>query len=634
MRTLIVLTLAATLLIGIGATTPAPAEPAGLSVAKHHKTKKKKKGKAVRCRKSQVKVKVNRRTVGCRPLRASLPAPRAGDGRLLLAKAVLEDDVRGLRDRRGRRAPSLKKLFRKVGPRAYRTVQRAIPQGLARLDRMAATAPKVARSAAASQQPRCANASGPPTTDTYGSTSGGQKMTATLTLGTLGTFDLRLEDGGYSISVRITTDECSHFDAPDCPTAAGVIDATDRSTNKVSLAVAKGDSVLMSQSFAFTGTTRMHAEVDADAKLDLIDIDHTQTANIELGGSKQQFGPINLIYTGLHHARVDMPSGTYAPDLSAVDISLTARGVTSGRSSLGQAANTIATDLDKSFAALVNTEIANYRTLETAWNVPNRCVEIQFSPAPTTLTLRRGQQGSVSAQAVAVQGGAAVHGRWTRTAQSNATFSPERADGAEPRFSYQVTEAGKGTIVSVSVRVTSKAGVGQDSWTQQTDREELPLYVGEVSGTVTEDGDGGDCPDDHGEWSYSASLQGFEGQPFDVGQDGGAYPYNESGSGQYTLPPCPDIASPGCSTALVRDPDRVPGSVLFWVDGDSVEAEVTTFSYTGSACGVNPGGLLGKGRFPLSLVGAKTITVNLSYREDRTYHRRVGQGTLTMHRVN
>ena len=630
MRKLIVLTLAATLLIGIGATTPAPAEPAGLSVAKPHKKKR----KAVKCRKSQVKIKVNRRTVGCRPLRASLRPPRAGDPRLLLAKAALDDDLRRLRDRRGRRAPSLKRLFRKVGPRAYRTVQRAVPQGLARLDRMAATVPKVARSAAASQLPRCANGTGPPTTDTYGSRSGGQKMTATLTLGAVGTFDLRLEDGGYRISVRITTDECSHFDAPDCPTAAGVLDATDSSTNKVSLGVAKGDTVLMSQSFAFTGTTRMHAEVDADAKLDLIDIDHTQTANIELGGSRQQFGPVNLIYTGLHHARVDMPSGKYVPDLSAVDISLTTRGVTSGRSSLGEVGNNIAKDLDKTFAALVATEIANYRRLETAWNVPNTCVKVQFSPASRRLKLRRGQQGSVSAQAVAVQGGGVAHGRWTRTEQQNATFNPERLEGTEPRFSYRVTKAGRNILVTATVSVTSKAGVGKGGWTQETDSEELPLYVGEVSGTVTENGDGGDCPDDHGEWSYSASLQGFEGQPFDVGQDGGAYPYNESGSGQYVLPPCPDIASPGCSTALVRDPDGVPGSVLFWVDGDSVEAEVTTFSYTGWACGVNPGGLLGKGRFPLSLVGARTITVNLSYREDRTYHQRVGQGTLTMHRVN
>ena len=70
-----------------------------------------------------------------------------GDARLLLAQSAL-DDLGGLRDRRGRRAPSLKKLFRKVGPRAYRTVQRAIPQGLARLDRLAATPAKTARSVA------------------------------------------------------------------------------------------------------------------------------------------------------------------------------------------------------------------------------------------------------------------------------------------------------------------------------------------------------------------------------------------------------------------------------------------------------------------------------------------------------
>ena len=86
----------------------------------------------------------------------------------------------------------------------------------------------------------------------------------------------------------------------------------------------------------------MHAEVDEHAELKLIDIDDTRTANIELGGTKQEFGPVNLIYTGIHHARVKMPEGDYAPDLSAVDISLTARGVTVGRSDLGQVGNNIA----------------------------------------------------------------------------------------------------------------------------------------------------------------------------------------------------------------------------------------------------------------------------------------------------
>ena len=129
---LVVLTLVAALAVSAGLPAAVPAEPGAGPAAKQ-----KKKRKAVKCRKSQVRVKLGRRTVGCRSLRAALPAPREGDARLLLAGAAL-DDLEGLRDRRGRRAPSLKKLSRKVGPRAYRTIRRAIPQGLARMDRLRA----------------------------------------------------------------------------------------------------------------------------------------------------------------------------------------------------------------------------------------------------------------------------------------------------------------------------------------------------------------------------------------------------------------------------------------------------------------------------------------------------------------
>ena len=129
----------------------------------------------------------------------------------------------------------------------------------------------------------------------------------------------------------------------------------------------------------------MHAEVGEDAKLDLIDIDDTQTANIDLGGANQEFGPVNLIYTGIHHARVDMPGGNYVPGQGAVDISLTARGVTVGGSALGKAGNDIAADLDRSFAALVDREIGNLRSREAGWNEANACVDVQFNPASLTL---------------------------------------------------------------------------------------------------------------------------------------------------------------------------------------------------------------------------------------------------------
>ena len=75
---IIVLTLVFALVIGGAVTGDASArvEATASSVAKH-----KKKRKAVKCRKNQVPIKLKRRTVGCRSLRAALPPPREGDAR-------------------------------------------------------------------------------------------------------------------------------------------------------------------------------------------------------------------------------------------------------------------------------------------------------------------------------------------------------------------------------------------------------------------------------------------------------------------------------------------------------------------------------------------------------------------------
>ena len=634
---LMVLTLVSALVVGGGVTGDASAwaEATASSVAKH-----KKKRKVVKCRKNQVPIKLRRRTVGCRSLRAALPAPRGGDPRLLLAKTALDDDLAGVRDRRGRRAPSLKKLFRKVGPRAYRTVQRAIPQGLARLDRLAAKSTTASRSAviAARQLPKCAGGPLPTKTDTYRSSSGGESMTATVTLGAVGTLDLQLEGGAFRISVAITSDECSHFDAPACPTAAGVVDANDSSTFKVSLTVAKGDTVLMSRSFDYSGRTRMHAEVDEHAKLKLIDIDDTRTANIELGGTRQGFGPVNLIYTGIHHARVDMPKGNYAPDLSAVDISLTARGVTVGRSDLGQVGNNIAKDLDKDFATLVGTEIANFNSLEGTWQKPGECATLAFDPASYALgPLSKGRTGQLAGHVVAKSdGGTAKPGDWTVIGVGNGTITPASVAGAAPKFSWVVTNAGDGIKLKGDFKVTSTAGVASGTWEQET--EDKPLYRGTVSGTRGDTPIPGECG---GAWqfSYSARLAEINGsdQPFPIIETVGSGPaeigaaegYDETGNGTYTLEPCNGL--PACATTLWLDPPfNSHGVVLFDADADTVSVTVDVVGIEhGDGCG--PSGLtLGDGTFPRSMIGADTITVELSFNSGPVF----GNGTLTLTRVN
>ena len=97
-----------------------------------HAAKKKRK-----CKAGRIPVKVLGRT-RCKRTRAALPRPRDADTRLLLLRQALDVDLGGVRDRRGRRAPTVKKLFRRLGPRAYAFMQRQLPRALAAADRAAA----------------------------------------------------------------------------------------------------------------------------------------------------------------------------------------------------------------------------------------------------------------------------------------------------------------------------------------------------------------------------------------------------------------------------------------------------------------------------------------------------------------
>ena len=623
----------------LGGTASASSGDAPVHVAKKHKHRKHKRKK---CKAGQVAIKVNRRIVGCRAAAAAIPPPRAKDSRLLLAKAALADNLGGLRDRRGRRPPSLKKVFRRVNRHAYATLQKAIPQGFARLDRLAAASPGAyLRPAAAGatpfarQIPDCAmpGATPPTSSDSFTSKGGGESMTATMTLGSTADLGIDIASGGYSIQMHITTDDCNRFVGPDCPTAAGLIDETDSSLFRVSLAVSKGKDLLVSRSFRFAGQTRMHAEVDEDAKLDFIDIDDTATAHFDLGGSKQQFGPMSLIYTALRRTRVDLPAGTYSPGHSVVDIAFTTGGVTVGKSDIPAVANSTAKELDESFGALVNKEISNFRKLETDWNAPNQCAKIEFAAAPRTLKLRRNDTGSFTAKAVAVQDGGASAGRWTRTSQANANVTPDHAEGANPQFSYTVTNDGKDVLVTTTIHATSRAGVAEDSWVQETTSG--AFYTGQIDGTF-DFVIAGQCGA-HLTLDYHSRVRDFfSDSPFDLSHLGGIeLTAADTGTGSYVVDACePD--SPGCTESLEpTSPDE--GTVILesFLNDPNIHAEVTTSSWrvTGGDCD-NPfnGFVIGNGTFPITEVGNDTITMPFSINETDGNDTSVGSGTLTLHR--
>jgi hypothetical protein len=638
-RRFLVVALAAGLLVGggvPGAAAAAAKPTAGAGAGSVQRpTKRAKKPKRVKCRKSQVAIKVNRRTVACRSRRAALPLPKPGDSRLLYARFALADNLAGLRDRRGRRPRSLKKLFRKANPHAWAAVQSGLRRGLGRLDKMAAARPALARISdgprlLARRNPECSRGDLPTQSEAFASNAHGEKVTVAMSAGREQVLELGLESDEFEIHLRLTDgSECHRFDAPTCPTAAGVVDATDSSLLRFAISVAKHGEVLVNKSVSFAGNTTMHAEVGEDAKLAFIDIDDSQTANIDLGDRRQSFGPVSLNYTGLHRTRVRLPGRTYDSSHSAVDIAFTERGMTFGKSQLGRDTATIARSLDQKFAELVANEIANFEKLEAGWNEPNKCVRVEFNPVSMTRTLHRGEHGTFSAQAVALEGGGASPGHWLGTPPENASVT-EKAEGANPQLSYDVTNAGKDIFVKAGYRVTSKAGVGEATWTQPT--EDAPRYRGTVSGTrrFQEPGDCGRA----WHWSYSARLATLLGtdQPFAIleldpgsGIEGGtAQAYDETGSGSYTLDPC--RSDPGCSTGLARDPGFGPGLVSFSVDADTVTADVDASDFTG-ACPHDWSRFLGRGTFPRSSIGADAITVTLAWNDGSS-------GTLTLTRAN
>jgi hypothetical protein len=81
--------------------------------------------------------------------------------------------------------------------------------------------------------------------------------------------------------------------------------------------------------------------------------------------------------------------------------------------------------------------------------------------------------------------------------------------------------------------------------------------------------------------------------------------------------------------------------VIFSVEGDTVKATARSFSWEVTSpedCEMSNGTpVYGIGRFPLSEVGAQTLTVPLAINEHSTEGEAmsdyVGSGTLTLHRV-
>ena len=504
-------------------------------------------------------------------------------------------------------------------------LRRVTPKVLARLDALGK------RGRASAVGSASADCSGGPSITSNESVGGAD---VSLTLGKSAGATMGVPVGDYRIVAKFDlASPCDRFDAPACPTADGEVEGSDSERFNASVTVLHGSDVVSSTSVEMANRMKLRGQVADDAKLDSLDItDHaeysvrTQAVTIKA----------TIKRTAL---QINMRTGKYVPSRASVDVQLfTHGGIDQSSSAKYERANSLADEYDKSFSKIVSQEIANYRSLENAWQAAGACAKLAFEPASGALQpLTKGQTGQVTGHVVAnSDGGTARSGRWTVVGADNGTMTPGSAAGAAPMFSWTVTNAGHGIKLKGNFKATSTAGVASGTWEQET--EDKPLYRGTISGTRGDTFIPGECG---GGWQfdYSARLADIVGsdQPFAIielveggtAEIGGARGYDETGNGTYTLAPCHGL--PGCSTNLSFDPPfNSHGVVLFDANADTVFVNVDVGGIEhGDNCGLS-GLTLGDGSFPRSMVGADTITVQLSFNSGPVF----GHGTMILTRVN
>jgi hypothetical protein len=455
------------------------------------------KKKPKKCKKGHVRAKVGKRRT-CVALKKAFPKPRAGDVRSLVTKSVAREDWSNLRDRRGRRLPSMPKLVRKVGPDAPALLTKAIGRGLKRLDALdaratAARARPLAR--AAQTADGCRNlGQAPRQSDSFRTGGGGSSATVGVQVGRDGA-SLGIELSGNEFTVKADVDmglcDPNEVEAPECPTAVGRLQGQIRYKLKVAIQVQRGRENVWSQAVEVTRRTELEGWNEVDAKLDRLDIEDIETSNISLGGSTRAYPPISIRTRLVRRTSVDMRSGAYDPGRSQVDVTIDTEGLFGpDRSDTeSEAERKAQTDADRQFRTVIEKAIAGYKRREGDWQTPPKCAELRFSPASNDLTLRGGASGSFSATAVAKSDGSPSELDARIIGTELAEFSPARAGGQRAQFGYSnvATAAPPGSKVRAKVRATSKAGVAEGTWEQNLEPPfEINRIAGNFSGSYTQ----------------------------------------------------------------------------------------------------------------------------------------------------
>jgi hypothetical protein len=443
-----------------------PAAPAAIPVGDPVAVAKKKPKK---CKKGTVRVVVGKKRF-CRPLKKALPRPRKGDPRLIYVRAALGANLKGVRDRKGRRPPSIEKALRRISPKAVQGMERVIPRALQLLDRGKAKAAQ-----------------------------GGDSVGFTYDLGNGASIDVRANlaqaniqvavtgrRNGQSIRTRIGINRDLSFRGPDCPTAAGVLDAKDGLRVAITTEFLDGDGDV---DYYYTQVvfqdTKLHGQVGDDAKLDTLEVTDTLQLGEITGGSI--FGGVNIESKIKRHTIVNMKNGHYDPGRSDVTVSVALSGILRIFQSSAQAGarERLQAAADKGFAATVERAISKYRERESAWQTPDKCATARLTPTSNSITLGMGQRGSIRGEVTAKEGGGKPRtATWTVSNQQNASFTPGPR-GNPGSVDYVVGAVAPGSKVRARLKAVSRAGVAQADWEQNTRGFTINKIAGNFSGSYS-----------------------------------------------------------------------------------------------------------------------------------------------------
>lgn len=459
-----------------------------------------------RCKGAKIAVSINGRS-RCTPLKKALPAASGADQSLASVQEALGTELKGLRDRHGRKVQSARGV---LGAGGVKKVEGAVKAGLALAGRLKA---RRALTLSAIRPPAAASSAGgctplpfvrAPKSGQY--RSGGLSGSVDLSNGSA---QIGVEGGPNGLRVELNLRICERggLKLPGCPEADGRLDGTDEDLMSLDLRVFQGGRQVLGQSFGFkTRTVIAPVQVDDNAKLEYFEIDHKYTEDASDNGVS-----IHFAYHG--HARVTYPGANYDPHGTDVEARLSVAGVSNGDEELAGAEFDLGyaekPKADAIFAKEVEKVIKSLGNAEAGWVKPNSCARIAFTPDRNSLEpLKKGQKGSFQAKVESQDGGQPDGGTWTVLKQTHGAFGPGSAHANPASFDYTVLDVGSEVFIEVDLKAVSAAGVAERDWIQPTEPDE----INQIKGTFTQVEDKeGSVVEWSGEAAYGRFVPGLGG---------------------------------------------------------------------------------------------------------------------------